>query len=275
MKLRQLLNWRFSLMFFHRWLGIILLLMFLAWTTSGFILMYAGIPHMEAGERLNRLPPLDTSTITITPQQAWQATGRPQQPFRLRLSMRDNRPVYEVNTGFVFGNWTLVYADTGEVKAPLSAEQAMAWMRQTYPEYADSINFETTITGPDMYTHSPGVQTYMPMHRINLGDTADTDYYVSAGSAEVVMKTTRLTRLLGFFGYNIHTLFFFRQAPWQTTLLHWLSWAGLALAVLGVTLGIWRFSLKPLYVQRGTAFRTPIPAGGAGIITPASQAACS
>ena len=61
MKLKQLLSWRFSLIFFHRWLGILVGLMFVAWCVSGFVLMYAGIPHIHAGERLDRLPPLDLS----------------------------------------------------------------------------------------------------------------------------------------------------------------------------------------------------------------------
>ena len=67
MKLQQLLNWRFSLIFFHRWLGIAVGLMFILWTVSGVILMYYGIPHHTAGERLTRLPPLDLSTATVSP----------------------------------------------------------------------------------------------------------------------------------------------------------------------------------------------------------------
>src|SRR5688572_17418815 len=100
MKLKQLLSWRFSLIFFHRWLGIIIGLMFIIWSISGVILMYYGIPHHTAGERLYRLPPLDLSTATVDPQQALASVGG--DPFRLRISMHDGRPAYRINTGQVF-----------------------------------------------------------------------------------------------------------------------------------------------------------------------------
>lgn len=255
MKLRQLLSWRFSLIFFHRWLGILVGLMFVAWSVSGIILMYYGIPHISAGERLDRLPALDLSRATVTPLQALeQVEGT---PFRLRVSMQGERPVYRINTGNVFGRWTVVYADTGERLEPLDASAALNWMAARYPRFADSLRREAFLAGPDMFTHAPALQTHMPMHRIALGDAAGTEYYVSANTAEAVMKTTRGTRLLGFFGYNLHTLYFFRQASWWTPLLLWLSWIGLAMTLLGLVLGIWRFSRRPVHVKRGVAYRTP------------------
>ena len=165
--------------------------------------------------------------------------------------------MYRINTGAVFGEWTLVYADTGEVVQPFDREAALAWLAARYPEHAATLRYETLLTGPDMFTHSPALQTHMPMHRIALDDAQATEYYVSAKTGEAVMKTTRSSRVLGFLGYNLHTLFFFRQAPWWTPLLHWLSWIGLAMTLLGIVLGIWRFSAKPVHVKRGIAYRTP------------------
>jgi len=51
------------------WLGILIGLMFVIWCISGIVLMYAGIPHITAGERLYRLPALDLSTVSVTPAQ--------------------------------------------------------------------------------------------------------------------------------------------------------------------------------------------------------------
>ena len=257
MQLKQFASWRFSLIFFHRWLGILIGLMFVIWCISGIVLLYAGIPHITAGERLYRLPVLDASTINVSPQQALEATGLEARPFRLRVSMHNGRPVYRINTGNVFGNWTLVYADTGEVMADLDQEQAVAWLAGTMPEYQGSFTVETTLTGPDFWTHSPILQNHMPMHRIALDDAAGTRYYVSAGSGEAVMKTDASSRLLGLLGYNIHTLFFWRQKSWHGDILNWLSWTGLLMAVLGLALGIWRYSLKPAYINRGVKYRTP------------------
>jgi hypothetical protein len=255
MKLKQFLNWRFSLIFFHRWLGILVGLMFVIWSLSGIVLMYAGIPHMTAGERLHRLPALDLSEVKISPAQALEKVGG--DPFRLRISMHGERPVYRINTGFIFGRWALVYADTGELMSGLDEEAAVQWLEDFIPEHQGGFEVETTLDGPDMFTHSPGLQTHMPMHRIALNDSAGSEYYVSVNSGEPVMKTTTLSRLLGFSGYNLHTLFFFRQASWWTPLLQWLGWLGLTIVVLGITLGIWRFNFKPRFKKSGESYRTP------------------
>ena len=86
--------------------------------------MYYGVPHLTAGERLMRLPPLDLSSIAVTPAAAASQLKDP--PRRLRISMHRDRPVYRFNTGRVFGRWTLVYADTGERVAPLDRDDAVA-----------------------------------------------------------------------------------------------------------------------------------------------------
>ena len=259
MTFRQFLNWRFSLIFFHRWLGILVGLMFVVWSLSGIILMYAGIPHMNAGERLHRLPALDLSTVRVTPAEALATVKkeRDEEPFRLRVSMHGERPVYRINTGFVFGNWTLVYADTGERVPDLGPEDAAAWLGGFIPEHHGGFTVETTLYGPDMFTHSPAIQTHMPMHRIALDDAAGTEYYLSAGTMEPVMKTTTWSRLLGFAGYNMHTLFFFRQASWWTPLLEWLAWLGLGMVMLGVVLGIWRFNFRKKVRKNGEVWRSP------------------
>jgi hypothetical protein len=260
MKLKQLLNWRFlswrfSLIFLHRWLGIAIGLMFIIWSLSGVILMYYGIPHHTAGERLSRLPPLDLSTVTISPQAALSKVEGT--PFRLRISMHDDRPVYRINTGQVFGTWTMVYADTGELMTGVNENDAVYELAKLYPEFDETIRYERLLYRPDMFTHSPAMQTYFPMHRLNMGNVTGDEYYVSVKSGEVVMHTTYVTQVLGFLGYNLHTLYFWRQEAWWTPFLHWLSWLGLGMTVLGLVLGIWRFSTKPSHVQRGVAYRTP------------------
>lgn len=219
--------------------------------------MYAGIPHMTAGERLHRLPVLDVSTVNISPSQALEQVASPGEPFRLRISMHGDRPVYRINTGFVFGRWTLVYADTGEPVPALDEQAAVSWLDAFIPEHDSGFEVETTLTGPDMFTHSPAIQNHMPMHRIALNDPAGTEYYMSAGTGEPVMKTTTLTRILGFTGYNLHTLFFFRQASWWTPLLEWLAWLGLLLVTLGIILGIWRFNFRAKYRKTGESWRSP------------------
>jgi hypothetical protein len=249
------MKWRLWLMFSHRWIGIAIGLVVIAWTFSGLVLVYYGLPHLTAGERLGRLPPLDPSAIRISPAEA--AALIDGEPFRMRISMHGDRPVYRVNTGRVFGQWTLVYADTGELFAGLDAETAVAWLRGNVPERAEDMTYDRYVAGPDLFTHSPALQTHMPMHRISLNDSAGTVYYVSEQSGEAVMRTDRVGRALGFSGYLLHTLFFFRQQSWWGGLLLALSWTALVMTVLGVVLGVVRFALTPRFRHRGIPSRSP------------------
>jgi hypothetical protein len=56
--------------------------------------------------------------------------------------MQDGRPAYRINTGRVFGKWTVVYADTGEKMPPMNADAAMDWMRRTRPEMASNLTYD-------------------------------------------------------------------------------------------------------------------------------------
>lgn len=251
----RLLNWRYWLMMTHRWMGIAIGLMFAIWSVSGIVLLYDGMPHLTAAERLTRLPELDAEAIRVAPSDA--AAKVDGEPFRMRISMLGDRPVYRFNTGRVFGRWTLVYADDGASFAGFDADGALAWLRESVPEAAGTMTYDAYLTAPDLFTHNPALQAHFPLHRIALNDARDTVYYVSRHSGEAVMKTDRAGRWLGGSGYLVHTLFFWRQQTWWGTLLQVLSWGGLAMAVLGVVLGITRFAITPRFVRRGTAYRSP------------------
>lgn len=254
MRIRKLLDWRKLLIYSHRWLGIVVGVVFLAWCVSGFVLMYYGVPHLTAGERLLRLPVLDLSTAAVTPADA--ARQLPGRPFRLRISMHGDRPVYRFNTGRVFGRWTIVYADTGERVAPLDRDDAVAWLRRQIPEQ-QAMRHDAYLQRPDTYTRLPALQTHFPLHRVALDDPAGTEYYVSERSAEAVVKTDRRTRLLGLFGYITHTFFFFRQQSWWSALLNWLSWIGFAICVTGAFIGVWRYGLSPRFRHKRVPSHSP------------------
>ena len=230
MRVRKLLDWRKLLIYTHRWLGIVLGAVFVAWCVSGIVLMYFGVPHLTAGERLMRLPVLDPSNIRVSPEEAAAQLKEP--PRRLRISMHGDRPVYRFNNGRVFGRWTLIYADTGEPVNPLDRDRAMAWLKAYLPEQT-TLRYDSYLQRPDTYTRLPAMQTHFPLHRVALDDAAGTEYYVSERSGEAVMKSNRRTRLLGLFGYITHTFFFFRQQSWWSALLQWVSWTGLAMCLTG------------------------------------------
>ena len=254
MHIRKLLDWRKLLIYSHRWLGIVLGAVFVAWCVSGIILMYYGVPHLTAGERLMRLPALDVSNVRVSPSDAAAQLKEP--PRRLRISMHGDRPVYRFNTGRVFGRWTLIYADTGEPVAPLDRDAALAWLKDYLPGQP-ALRYDAYLQRPDTYTRLPAMQTHFPVHRVALDDAAGTEYYVSERSGEAVMKSDRRTRLLGLFGYITHTFFFFRQQSWWSALLQWVSWIGLAMCVTGAVVGVWRYGLSARFRHKGVRSHSP------------------
>src|SRR4249920_2638358 len=113
MNIRKLLDWRKLLIYSHRWFGIAIGIMFVVWFISGIILVYYGMPHLTAGERLMRMSPLDLSTVAVAPAKAAADAGMTGKnaPTRLRIAMLGNRPVYRFNYGSSFGIWKVIYAD--------------------------------------------------------------------------------------------------------------------------------------------------------------------
>ena len=203
MNVRKLLDWRKVLIYSHRWLGIGFGLMFVAWFVSGMILMYWGMPHLTAGERLMRIAPLDLSTVTVTPGGAAKAAGI--QPSRLRVAMLGDRPIYRFNSGSGFGTWTSIYADTGKALGGMDAQEAMKLMRRFLPEDAATIRYDAYLAGPEQWTLYPAMGPQRPLHRFALDDVADTYYYVSETTGDLIMKTDTGSRLAGFWGYSLHS----------------------------------------------------------------------
>jgi len=254
MYVRKLLDWRKLLIYSHRWLGIAVTLMFLLWTVSGVVLMYYGHPQITTGERLLRLEPIDFSTANFAPAAA--AAKAHIKPSRVRLSMYNGRPVYRLARNSI-GNWTAVYADTGELLPAMGPEQALRWMKQFVPEYASTMTYSGYLESPDEFTRIPTLAGYVPLHRIALNDPAGTEYYVSEKSNDIVQKTDRRSRMLAFSGYIIHNLFFFRQRAWWTPFLDFLAWTAMLMVVTGAAVGIWRVALKPRFRRKGVRSYTP------------------
>ncbi len=254
MNIRKLLDWRKLLIYSHRWMGIGIIVMFLVWTLSGVVLMYYGHPQITTGERLLRLEPIDFSTATVTPAQA--ATKAGIKPSRVRLSMYAGRPVYRLTRNSI-GNWSTVYADTGEVLPRMGPEQALKWMKQFAPEYASTMTYDAYLETPDEFTRIPTLAGYLPLHRIAMNDPAGHEYYISERSNDIVQKTDRRGRILAISGYVLHNLFFFRQRAWWTPLLDFIAWTAILMAMTGIVLGIWRVAFKPRFRHKGVLSFTP------------------
>lgn len=245
--------WRRVLIYTHRCLGIAFSLLFVAWFGSGIVLMYVGMPELDAAERLTRLPPLDLSAARTDVSEAAVRIGVA--PGRILIGMQADRPVYRFSGA---GGWTTVYADTGEVLERLTPDTATAVARRFAPEHAETIRYDARLTEPDQWTLQSRV--FFPLHRVALGDPAGTVVYVSERTGEAVMKTTAPARRWAYAGAVLHWLYFTplrsRSALWLDLVI-WLSIVGCILCLSGLLRGIWRVAVSHTYRLRAGRSHSP------------------
>src|SRR5690349_9754896 len=108
----------------HRYIGIVLSLLFVVWFVSGIGIMYSkGMPRLTPELRLERLPSLDLDRVKISAVDAAKAAGfedRP--PARITLSTVLDRPAYRIGGG---RETFTVFADTGEVLGEVGKAEAL------------------------------------------------------------------------------------------------------------------------------------------------------
>ena len=231
-------DWTRVIVYTHRWLGIAGGLFFVMWFVSGIVMMYARMPSLASEERLRRLSTLDLSKASVGLAEAARLVGL--SPERVRIGMLGDRPVYH----FVEGTERItVFADNGRPLHGLTPGEAVSLARRFAPEHASTIRYDSYLTDSDQWTLQMGA--LMPVHRIALGDSEDTYLYLSDGTGEAVMKTTRRGRRWAYLGAVPHWIYFTslrRHAALWTKLVIWLSIAGCLLALTGLAWGLWHYS---------------------------------
>jgi hypothetical protein len=234
------LDWRRVLIYTHRWLGIAGSLVFLVWFVSGVVMMYERMPRLSAEERLARLTPLDVSRIRIPLADAARVAH--QTPERVRVGMAGDRPVYRLESN---GQWTTVFADSGELLQGLSAAEAVALMQGFLPEHARTMRDAGRLEEPDQWTLDGGLPRFLPMRRVAVGDADGTVLYVSERTGEAVMKTTARGRRWGYAGAVLHWTYFTplrqRRELWRYGIIY-AALIGCVLCLSGLAVGVWRFS---------------------------------
>ena len=242
-----------SLIFIHRWLGVILCLFFLVWFLSGIVMMYWGFPSVTAADRLARSPALDSSSLRVAPIDAASKAAR-ETPGQIRLNTFDGRPVYRFRSG---ADEALVYADTGEQRTDVSKAAvdriASAWTGQ-----AASLARVAAVENVDQWTIQSRVRDLKPLWKYSWPDGQDV--YVSQASGEVVQYTTTASRWAAHFGAIPHWLYFtpLRQhgRQWSQVVI-WTSGLGTVSAALGIVIGLWMYSPTRRYRYAGAPRSIP------------------
>ena len=232
----------------HRYLGLAFCLIFLIWFASGIVMVFKRMPEYSREERFLRLPPLDRAAIRLTPGQAFDAAGLGGNPDRAVLTSFNGRPVYR----FVIGSGSLtISAEDGSYEDTVDPEGAVAIARALFGGQARAAAHAETLTAPDQWTIGNPWNSTGALHRVSLGDAAATDVYVAEATGEIVMKTDRSSRFWGYAGPVMHWFYFTplraARGPLWNDLIVYGSVAGCVICVLGLVIGLYRFSMRRRY----------------------------
>ena len=240
----QLRRW---LILTHRYLGIVLSLIFVCWFASGIAMLYGrGMPRLTSDLRLERLAPVDVAAVRLSASEALERAEMDGANKVTLLTVLD-RPAYR----FGSGEATTVFADTGELLADVDSTQAQTIAAKFLRLPEDRFHYIARLTRPDQWSLT---MRQGPMHKFTVDDGAGTEVYVSERNAEVVVMTTRGSRALAWVGVIPHFFYFaplrLNQPVWRQVVL-WTSGVGIALALLGITLGILQLRItRPLKLAR-------------------------
>jgi len=245
---------RNCLIFFHRWFGVLVCLVFLIWFASGAILMYWDFPGVNAADRLGREPVLDGSRILISPDAAFKLLQTDRPPDELHLVTFDGHPVYR----FVFeGEPQMVRADDGlilsEFPPQLTLRIAAAWTGLPPADAKAEANTEE-----DQWTVAGEFQAWRPLRKYSWPNGEEV--YVSTVTGDVVQYTTRSSRIGAYLGAIPHWLYFTplrKHGPTWRRVVIWTSGLGTITALLGFIIGVWIYSPAKRFPGGGTPARIP------------------
>lgn len=238
----------------HRYIGIPLSFMFVLWFASAFIMIYAGgMPRITPEMRIEAGLPLDFSRVALSPAEAAERAGFLSGGAGLRTLL--GRPVYV----FDEPGWgrSLVFADNGERLGGLDELRAREVAADFLGIPAKDFVFEGLLPEVDQWTLTDSAA--LPFYKFSAADAAGTQVYVSRDNAEVVVYTTRRSRLLAWLGTIPHWLYFkslrLDQPLWYDIVV-WSAGIGTLLAVLGLCLGVTQFrKVRPFRLSRAIPYQ--------------------
>lgn len=239
------------LTWFHRWAGVVLCLLFAVWFASGAVLHFVGFPSLPAADRFAHSETIDLRRLDVAPAVALaraEAVAGTRSVDGMRLISIAGIPTYIVS---VPGTPTYrassgeheiaVAGDTGQVIGGFSAATA----RAVAARFAEAP--VARVAGPleyDQWIVHQQFDPYRPFYRVRLSNPESTDLYVSAGTGEVVQRTTARDRFWNWCGAVLHWIYFTPvRKDWSlwNQLVWWISLAALVTSVAGTWLGLHRY----------------------------------
>jgi uncharacterized iron-regulated membrane protein len=225
-----------GLIWFHRWAGVALCLLFVMWFASGAVLHFVPFPALSEAERLRHSEPIDFSKLNVGPS---AALARNPGSTALRLVSVLGRPVYLASGSD--GLPVAVAGDSGKLLPPITAKEAQA-LAQGFSGHPVA-----QVTGPlitDQWVVHQAFDASRPYYRVSLADKSATELYVSMRTGEIVQQTRRWERGWNWCGAVVHWIYLTplraNWAAWNQT-VWWVSLVALLATVAGIWLGLQRY----------------------------------
>lgn len=232
-----------SLFLLHRWLGIAIGIIMLLWTLSGIVMMYKQFPELNQQESLGLLQALDFDDCCTLPADELRTSD---QLANAQVEMLQGRPVlrvrdqsrqlhsYDLNSGGVIES----------VSSPAAHSIAREFAGQQFSSKTiDSLGSIQI----DQWTVYGSYNPHRPLYKFAVGDAANSEFYISSRTGEVVQLTTREQRVWSYLGAVTHWLYptMLRQHTglWAQVVI-WLSIGGIFLTVTGLYVGIRQFKRR-------------------------------
>lgn len=233
----------------HRWVGIGLGGLMLAWFASGIVMMYYPYPVLTESEKLALLEPFDPSVELVGFRRAHDAARRDLRerghsliadPDRAtiggRLLLWNGRPAYSLwhQREHRVKAYVLVDALTAEVLSPLSRDEAVGATGRAAPPGATVDEVDLLARGDHyMFWGSYHLEEF-PVYRVRFDDPRATSVYVGQEPGLVYATADRTTRVLTWLGTVPHWLYFMwlyeRPGLW--------TWLNLALPAVACVIAL-------------------------------------
>jgi hypothetical protein len=230
----------------HRYLGIVLSLLFFTWFISGIAMIYTrGMPSLTPESRLEHLPVLSSGNVRLTPALALTKAELGGAPDSAMLLNVVSRPAYRFESG---GGFVTVFADNGEL-LDVTPEVAFDAARQFIALPEDRVQAAGLLNNVDQWTIL--ARRHLPLHKFVVADALGTELYVSGVTGETVVLTTRNGRMLAWISAIPHWLYFEglrkNSRLWRQVIL-WTSTAATIAALIGLILAVIQYRRRPPHI---------------------------
>jgi hypothetical protein len=229
----------FALVFLHRYLGIALGLLMVAWFISGIVMMYVPYPQRGETERLSALAPIPWTACCVFAGAALDPSTRVD---AAQLENLADRPALRLRSG---ATRFLVDLSSGQPMTVGDAEaNRIATVAAEHVLGSAAPILAMDRIESDQWTVGDNSVDRRPLFRIAYDDPERTRLYVSTVTGEVVTWTTRFQRFWNWLGAIPHWLYFTelrRNGPLWVQIIIWTSLLGTFLTLVGLYLGIARF----------------------------------